>query len=53
MEGYDHTGICIEENIIFLIFCCCFKLGKKIEKLSNEQLTRHCQMHTDWPSATG
>ena len=29
----------IQENIIFMRFCCCFKLSKKTEKLSNEQLT--------------
>ena len=30
-------GKWIQENIIFMRFCCCFKLSKKIEKLSNEQ----------------
>ena len=29
----------MQENIIFMRFCCCFKLSKKIEKLLNEQLT--------------
>ena len=29
----------IQENIIFMRFCFCFKLSKKIEKLSNMQLT--------------
>ena len=29
----------IQENIIFMRFCCCFKLSKKTEKLLNEQLT--------------
>ena len=33
---YSHTGKWIQENIIFMRFCC-FKLSKKIEKLSNEQ----------------
>ena len=53
--GYGHIGKWIQENtIIFMRFCCCFKLSKKIEKLSNEQLTHAIvQMHTDWPSATG
>ena len=37
--GYGHTGKWIQENIIFMRFCCCFKLSKKIEKLSNEQPT--------------
>ena len=37
LGGYDHTGKWIQENIIFMRFCCCFKLSKKIEKLSNEQ----------------
>ena len=35
--GYGHTGKWIQENIIFMRFCCCFKISKKIEKLSNEQ----------------
>ena len=25
------------ENIVYMRFCCCFKLSEKIEKLSNEQ----------------
>ena len=33
------VGKLIEENIIFMRFCCCFKLSKKTEKLSNEQTT--------------
>ena len=37
--GYGHVGKWIQENIIFKRFCCCFKLSKKTEKLSNEQLT--------------
>ena len=37
-RGYDHTGKWIQENIIFMRFCCCFKLRKKTEKLSEEQL---------------
>ena len=35
---YGHTGKWIQENIIFVRFCRCFKLSKKIEELSNEQL---------------
>ena len=35
--GYGQTGKWIQENIIFMRFCCCFKLSKKTEKLSNEQ----------------
>ena len=35
--GYGQTGKWIQENIIWLRFCCCFKLSKKTEKLSNEQ----------------
>ena len=38
--GYGHTGKWIQENIIFMRFCWCFQLSKKIEKLSNEQLTQ-------------
>ena len=34
---YGHTGKWIQENITFMRFCFCFKLSKKIEKLSNEQ----------------
>ena len=41
LGGYGHIGKWIQENIIFMRFCCCFKQSKKIEKLSNEQL-----MHT-------
>ena len=37
--GYGHIGKCVQENTIFTRFCCCFKLSKKIEKLSNEQPT--------------
>ena len=32
--GYSHLGKWIQENIIFMRFCC-FKLSKKIEKLLN------------------
>ena len=39
---YGHTGKWIQENIVFMRFCFCFKLSKKTEK-----------MHTDWPSAIG
>ena len=37
LGGYGHTGKWIQENVIFMRFCCCFKLSKKIEKLSNQQ----------------
>ena len=37
LGGYGHIGKWIQENTIFMRFCCCFKLSKKIEKLSNEQ----------------
>ena len=37
--GYGHTGKWIQENIIFMRFCSCFKLSKKTEKLFNEQPT--------------
>ena len=37
LGGYGRTGKWIQENIIFMRFCCCFKLSKMIEKLSNEQ----------------
>ena len=37
--GYGNIGKLIQENIIFMRFCCCFKLSKKIEKLLNERLT--------------
>ena len=40
LGGYSRTGKWIQENIIFMRFCCCFKLNKKIEKLSNEQLMK-------------
>ena len=33
---YGHTGKWIQENIIFVRFCRCFKLIQKIQKLSNE-----------------
>ena len=37
----------MQENIIFMRFCCCFKLSRKTEKLSNEQLTHAiAKMHT-------
>ena len=50
---YGH-GKWIQENIIFMRFCCCFKLSKKTEKLLNEQLTpTNHQMHNDWPSTIG
>ena len=37
-RGYGLTGKWIQKIIIFVRFSC-FKLSKKIEKLSNEQLT--------------
>ena len=40
LGGYGHIGKWIQENIIFVRFCCCFKLSKKTEKLLNEQRTR-------------
>ena len=39
LGGYGHTGKCIQENIIFMKFCCCFKLSEKTEKLLKEQST--------------
>ena len=36
--GGVHIGKWIQENIIFMRFCC-FKLSQKIQKLSNEQPT--------------
>ena len=39
LGGYGHMGKWVRENIIFMRFCCCFKLSKKIEKLLNEQPT--------------
>ena len=39
LGGYGHTGKWIQENIIFMWFCCCFKLSKKTEKLLNKQPT--------------
>ena len=53
--GYGHIRKWIQESIIIMRFCCCFKLSKKTEKLLNEQLadTGHRQMLTNWPSAIG
>ena len=39
LGGYGHIGKWIQENIIFMRFCCCFKLSKKTEKLLNKQPT--------------
>ena len=39
LGGYGHTRKWIQENIIFIRFCSCFKLSKKTEKLLNKQLT--------------
>ena len=39
--GYGHTGKWIQENIIFMRFCCCFKLSKKTEK-------KNCQTSSRW-----
>ena len=49
--GYGHNGRWIQENIIFMRFCCCFKMSKKIKK-TVERAADTCQMHTDWTSAT-
>ena len=38
LGGYGHIGKWIQENIIFMRSCC-FKLSKKIEKLSNKETT--------------
>ena len=55
LGGYGHIGNRIQENIIFMRFCFCFKLSKKTEKLSNEQPTQAIAKCTlsDWPSAIG
>ena len=37
--GFGNTGKWLQENIIFMRFCCCFKQSKKTEKLSNQQPT--------------
>ena len=39
MGGYGHLRKWIQENVSFVRFCCCFKLSKKIEKLSKCTLT--------------
>ena len=39
LGGYGPIGKWIQENIIFMRFCWCFKLSKKIEKCLNEQPT--------------
>ena len=44
--GYGHIEKRIQENIIFMRFCCCFKLSKKISKLSNEQPINAIAKHT-------
>ena len=36
LVGYGHIGKWIQENKILMRFCHCFKLSKKIEKLSNK-----------------
>ena len=52
--GYGHTGKWIQENIIFMRFCCCFKLSKKnFKNVEQAASAHHRQMHTDWPSAIG
>ena len=53
--GYGHIGKWIQGNVIFMRFCCCFKLSKKTEKLLDDLLadTCHRQMLTNWPSAIG
>ena len=46
---YGHTGKCIQENLIFMRFCCCFKLEQKDWKTVKRAAdTCHRQMHTDW-----
>ena len=50
--GYGY-GKLIQENIIFMRFCDCFKLSKKAEKLLNEQPTHALAKCTHWPSAIG
>ena len=37
LGGYGRTGKWIQENTIFMRFCCCVKLCQKTEKLSKEQ----------------
>ena len=39
LGGCGHIGKWIQENIIFMRFCWCFKLSEKIEKLLNEEPT--------------
>ena len=51
--GYGYIGKLIQENIIFMRFCDCFKLSKKIEKLLNKQPTHTLAKCTHWPSAIG
>ena len=53
LRGYGHIGKWTQENIIFMSFCCCFKLSKKIEKLLNEQRTHAITKCTDWTCAVG
>ena len=36
LGGYGHVEKWIQQKIIFMRFCCCFKPNKKIQKLSNE-----------------
>ena len=40
LGGYGHTGKWIQENIIFMRFCCCFKLSKKTEKQPMNTITK-------------
>ena len=47
LGGNDLKGKLIQENIIFMRFCCCcFKLSKKIKKTVEQATnTRHRQLH--------
>ena len=53
LGGYGHTGKWIQENIIYMRFCCCFKLSKKLKNCQTSSQHMHRQMHTDWPSTVG
>ena len=46
---YGHIGKWIQENIMFMRFCC-FKLSKKTEKLSNKQPTEKLSSSRHTPS---
>ena len=40
LGGYGHTGKWIQENIIFVRFCCCFKLSEKTENTPMNSITK-------------